>query len=240
MEGLLSVFSFFVFFEVTIAFFEDQGAAKEERVRRDFFSSAALFPSLLCWNSMEELWLDKREARRGGGGISLWQGKHWRGRRRLRHTRTHRRKRKRGGWRTQQPRVRQFCVDIAHSFIWRNIAAELLREHCVRQICAHYKGMQIFANSTHASTYASNLRKKIKRNLHAKKIKKKKSGSGFEPGISNLKSVTLTTQPPSFSYIPKPRFMPYIHKVRDFGAISAHASTHARKLRKTLTIFLQT
>ncbi len=61
---------------------------------------------------------------------------------------------------TQQTRMRQFCVEIAPPFIRRNIDAALLREHSVRRICAHYKGLQICANSTHALTYASNLRKK--------------------------------------------------------------------------------
>ena len=66
-----------------------------------------------------------------------------------------------GGMTTQQTRMRQFCVEIAPPFIRRNIDAALLREHSVRRICAHYKGLQICANSTHALTYASNLRKKI-------------------------------------------------------------------------------
>ena len=61
---------------------------------------------------------------------------------------------------SQRPRMRQFCVDIAPPFNWRNIDAALLREHSVRRYCAHYKGLQIFANLTHASTHASNLRKK--------------------------------------------------------------------------------
>ena len=70
----------------------------------------------------------------------------------------------------QQPRVRQFCVDIAHSFIRRNIDAELLREHCVRRICAHYNFCNFCAISPFASTLASQLRKKkIKKFACAKK-----------------------------------------------------------------------
>ncbi len=61
---------------------------------------------------------------------------------------------------TQPPRVRQFCVEIAPPYDWRNIDAALLREHSVRRICASYKVLQICANLTHALTYASNLRKK--------------------------------------------------------------------------------
>ncbi len=61
---------------------------------------------------------------------------------------------------SQRPRMRQFCVDIAPPYNWRNIDAALLREHSVRRYCAYYKGLQICANLTHASTHASNLRKK--------------------------------------------------------------------------------
>ncbi len=93
--------------------------------------------------------------------------------------------------------MRQICVEITRSFVGRNIDADLLREHSVRRYCAHYKGLQIFANSTHASTHALNLRKKIKRNSRSKKKqKKKKSEPGLEPGISNLESATLTTRLP--------------------------------------------
>ncbi len=107
---------------------------------------------------------------------------------------------------TQQPRVRQFCVDIAHSFIWRNIDAELLREHCVRRICAHYNFCNFCAISPFASTFASKLSKKIKKS-HAQRSKKnafakKNLEPGFEPGISNFKAATLTTQPTSFPYTP--------------------------------------
>ena len=78
----------------------------------------------------------------------------------------------RGSCHTQRPRVRQFCVDIAPTKTVRNIDAELLREHSVRRYCAHYKGLQIFANSTHASTLASKLRKKLRKSACAKKEKK--------------------------------------------------------------------
>ncbi len=50
---------------------------------------------------------------------------------------------------TQQPRLRTICVDIAHSFIWRNIDAHLLREHSVRRYCVKYKCLQKFANLTY-------------------------------------------------------------------------------------------
>ncbi len=73
---------------------------------------------------------------------------------------------------TIKPRVRQFCVDIAHSFIWRNIDAELLREHSVRRYCAYYKVCKFCVISSFASTLASKLRKKIKKIACAKKEKK--------------------------------------------------------------------
>ncbi len=65
---------------------------------------------------------------------------------------------------TQRPRMRQFCVDIALPFNWRNIDAALLREHSLRRYCAYYKFLQICANLTHASTHASFLRKKLQKN----------------------------------------------------------------------------
>ncbi len=65
------------------------------------------------------------------------------------------------------PRLRTICVDIAHSFIWRNIDAYLLREHSARRYCVKYKCLQKIANLTYASTQAAFLQKKI---LHVKKI----------------------------------------------------------------------
>ncbi len=74
----------------------------------------------------------------------------------------------------------------------------------------------------------------------AKKREKKLSEPGLEPGISNHKSATLTTQPLCLSLEDGKK----IHDINTvaqywckFGAISAHVSTHARKLRKTLSIF---
>ncbi len=104
------------------------------------------------------------------------------------------------GMGTQQPRMRQICVEITRSFVGRNIDANLLREHSVRRYCAHYKGLQIFAILTHASTHASKLRQK-KFACHQKKKKaKKKSEPGFEPGTFILQFAALTTQLPGLPY----------------------------------------
>ncbi len=80
------------------------------------------------------------------------------------------------------PRVRQFCVDIAPLYDWRNIDAALLREHSVRRICASYKVLQICANLTHASTHALKLREKMRKKIVAcAKKKTKKKLARFEP-----------------------------------------------------------
>ncbi len=98
--------------------------------------------------------------------------------------------------------MRQFCVDIAHSFIWRNIDAELLREHSVRRYCAYYKVCKFCVISSFASTLASKLRKKIKKKRMRKKNRmRKETAPGFEPGISHFKAATLPTEPPSFCCI---------------------------------------
>ncbi len=54
---------------------------------------------------------------------------------------------------SQQTRVRKFCVDIAPSFIARNIDAALLREHSKRRVCAHYNYCNFCVISPFASTY---------------------------------------------------------------------------------------
>ncbi len=89
---------------------------------------------------------------------------------------------------TQQTRVRKFCVDIAPSFIARNIDAALLREHSVRRVCAHYNYCNFCVISPFASTYASVLRKKpfLQKmgRVRKKNYVKKNSWPGFEPAIS--------------------------------------------------------
>ena len=131
--------------------------------------------------------------------------------------------------------MRQFCVDIAHSFIWRNIDAELLREHSVRRYCTYYKVCKFCVIPSFASTLASKLRKKLKKAHAQKKIAcaKKKSETGFEPGISNCKATTLTTQPPSFCYIPRLSSCPiYIQ-----GTIFAQFLRMRRRMRRNCAFF---
>ncbi len=140
---------------------------------------------------------------------------------------------------SQQPRVRQFCVDIAHSFIWRNIDAELLREHSVRRYCAYYKVCKFCVISSFASTLALKLRKKNKKKLHAQKRKKiacaKKSAPGFEPGISHFKAATLPTEPPRFCCIH--RFSSCPIYIQD--TILAQFLCMRRRMRRNCAIFLR-
>ena len=120
----------------------------------------------------------RRRGRRVGGGIFFWGGKivinFFSGKSSYAIC----------PLRTQSPRMRQFCVEIAPPYNWRNIDAALLREHSVRRICAHYKILHICANLTHASMHALNLRKKTAKKIGAcaKKSKKKLRLAGFEPG----------------------------------------------------------
>ncbi len=93
---------------------------------------------------------------------------------------------------TQPPRVRQFCVEIAPPYDWRNIDAALLREHSVRRICASYKVLQICANLMHVLTYASNLRKKSKKICACAKKKFKPATFNFAAQYSNH-SATLSS-----------------------------------------------
>ncbi len=132
--------------------------------------------------------------------------------------------------------MRQFCVDIAPPFNWRNIDAALLREHSVRRICAHYKILQIFANLTHASTHALNLRKKNqpKKLTHAPKNERKKGGkekvqAGFEPGTFQLRSRHLT-------HSATPTALGFDEKNNLYSQSKIVA---CEKLRETLAIFLQ-
>ena len=76
--------------------------------------------------------------------------------------------------------------------------------------------------------YAKKLRAK-------KKQKKKKTGPGFEPGISNLQSVTLTTQLPGLPY-EKEKKIHYIntamHFWRNFCAMFAQFLRMRQCMRK--------
>ncbi len=74
------------------------------------------------------------------------------------------------------------------------------------------------------------MRKKRKKNSHAQKM----LGRGFEPGISNSTSGTLTTQPPSSHWILKLSSCLIYIKDTIFCAILAYASTHALKVRNFL------
>ncbi len=111
--------------------------------------------------------------------------------------------------------MRQICVEITRSFVGRNIDADLLREHSVRRYCAHYKGLQIFANSTHASTHAAILRKKNIKKIAFEKKSKKKSEPRLELGISNLESATLTTRLPGLP-LEEMKWICYINTAAQF------------------------
>ena len=60
--------------------------------------------------------------------------------------------------------MRQFCVEIAPSFNWRNIDAALPREHSVRRYCACHKVCKFCVSSSFASTHSADLRKYFLRN----------------------------------------------------------------------------
>ncbi len=131
----------------------------------------------------------------------------------------------------QQTRVRIFCVDIAPPIIARNIDAALLRAHSLRRICAHYNGLQICANSTHASTHASNLRKK---NLRAKKIFAKKVRARIrtrdfysEVRYSNHSATLTSVRKGQVNSVYKHSSAISAQNWRNF----AHASTHAPNSR---------
>ncbi len=143
---------------------------------------------------------------------------------------------------TQQPRVRQFCVDIAHSFIRRNIDAELLREHCVRRICAHYNFCNFCAISPFASTLASKLRKekKVRMRKKVKKIMRKnfvrtwiRTRDFFYQGRYANHSAT------QLSLCTKLKFLPHIHTRRNFGAIFAQKLRMRRRMRQKCANFLR-
>ena len=134
---------------------------------------------------------------------------------------------------TQPPRLRTICVEIAPSNTWRNCDAHLLREHSVSRYCAHYKLLQICANSTYASTHASFLCKKQQKYFAAcAKKKKTKKIVGFEPAIFNFTVQYSIHSAICPLLISKGKFTLYIVQCsknrRNFGAISAHASTYAR------------
>ncbi len=123
----------------------------------------------------------------------------------------------------QPPRVRQFCVEIAPPYDWRNIDAALLREHSVRRICAHYKGLQICANSTHALTCALNLRKKNPEKIAlAQKKNKQKKVIRFEPATFNFAAQYSNHSATLPSLCEKRKLIPHIEKrisfLRNFRA----------------------
>ena len=133
--------------------------------------------------------------------------------------------------------LRQFCVEIAPPFDWRNIDAALLREHSVRRICAHYKVCKFCVISSFASTHASNLRKKKtakKWRMRQKKQKKIIPWPDSNPGPFVSLAAALPTLP-SPLYVPSGKIWPlytYIHECAKLAYAHKCAKlAYAHKLR---------